>query len=116
MGMIEYVTRHRIGVRLRRRPGQFISVPKPMLALPRSFRSNDPIAVLYDPEALDDSGFFKWNLWPGSSDPGIARSAIPWHAKLAYPASRDARSDDPGHKERRLEIFTRDTKTQRSLP
>jgi hypothetical protein len=30
-------------------------------------------------------------LWPGSSDPGIARSAIALHAALPYPASREAR-------------------------
>src|SRR5213594_2317179 len=60
-GVIEYVTRYRIGVRLGRRPGRLISLPKPMLALPGSFRSNDPIPVLYEPAALDDQGFFHWN-------------------------------------------------------
>jgi hypothetical protein len=60
-GVIEYVARYRIGVRLGRRPGHLISVPKPMLSMPWSFRSNDPIAVLYEPEALDDQGFFHLN-------------------------------------------------------
>src|SRR5881296_2986615 len=60
-GVIEYVTRYRIGVRLGRRPGRLISVPKPMLALPGSFRANDPISVLYEPEALDELEFLRWN-------------------------------------------------------